>query len=297
MNVAILGTTDWARALATLVAEAGHQPRIGYREKALPGFPGSPNLAGVVAESRLAIVAVPPEQVRETISLCKPGPRDRVIVASRGLEPDTGTWLSEVVTQSSACLRVGSLAGPALSAEVLRRRPTALVVASRFDEVAVAAQQVFHSRLCRAYTSRDLRGVEISGALVGVLAAAIGIADSLNLGVGMHGVIVTRGIAEARRLGTALGADDRTFSGLAGIGDLLSSASHPDNPWYRAGRQIGDSEPVDEHFARGAEAVVALAAKYGVDLPLSGMVAATARNELEPMLAIDALMRREARAE
>lgn len=297
MIVGVLGSGAWGRALATLVAEAGHQPRLGYRGRPPGGFPGSPNLAALTAESELVLVAVPPQSVREVIRTARPGPQSRVVIATRGLEPEAGTWLSEVVTQESTALRVGALAGPALAAEVIKRRPSALVVASAFDEVCTRTQQALHSVLCRVYTSHDLRGVELAGALVQVLSAVIGIADGLDLGVGVRGVVVSRGLAEGARLGAALGANPLTLSGLSGVGDLMSSASHPDSPTYAAGLRIGRTGRPDPEIARLAGALLALAGGQKVRLPLTEAVAAIALGKLQPRLAIDALMRREATAE
>lgn len=297
MIVGILGSGAWGRALATLVAEAGHQPRLGYRGKPPGGFPGSPNLAALVAESELVLVAVPPAGVREVIRAAKPGAGSRVVVAARGLEPETGHWLTEVVKEESAALRVGAMGGPALAAEVLKRRPSALVVASAFDEVLTRTQAALHSPLCRVYTSHDLRGVEIAGALVQVLSVVIGVADGLDLGIGVRGVVVSRGLAEGARLSAALGANPMTLSGLSGVGDLMSSAGHPDSPTYAAGLRIGRSGRTEPEVAKLCGSLLALARTHRVNLPLTEAVAGIAAGKIPPRLAFDALMRREATSE
>lgn len=297
MIVGILGSGAWGRALATLVAEAGHQPRLGYRGKPPGGFPGSPNLAALAAESELTLIAVPPASVREVVRMAKPGPQSRVVIAARGLEPDTGAWLTEVVQQESACLRVGAMSGPALAAEVLKRRPSALVIASAFDEVCARTQTALHSSLCRVYTSHDLRGVELAGALVQVLAAVLGVADGLDLGVGVRGVVVSRGLAEGARLGAALGANPLTLAGLSGVGDLMSCAAHPDSPTYAAGLRIGRAGRAEPEIARLCTALVTLARASKVNLPLTEAVGAIASGKMPARLALDALMRREATAE
>lgn len=297
MIVGILGSGAWGRALAMLTAEAGHQPRLGYRGKPPGGFPGSPNLAALTADSELVLVAVPPASVREVIRAAKPGPQSRVVVTTRGLEPDTGSWLVDVVRQESAALRVGTLAGPALASEVARRRPSAMVVASEFDEVNARTQAALHSPMCRIYTSRDLRGVELAGALVQVLSAVIGVADGLDLGVGVRGVVVSRGLAEGARLGAALGANPATLAGLSGVGDLMSCASHPDSPTYAAGLRLGRGSKAETEVARLASGLVALGARNGVNLPLTEAVAAIASGKVSARLALDALMRREATSE
>lgn len=297
MIVGILGSGAWGKALATLVAEAGQQPRIGYRGRPPGGFPGSPNMAALTAESDLVLVAVPPASVRDVLRAAKPGAASRVVIATRGLEPETGTWLTDLVTQESAAVRVGCLAGPALAAEVLKRRPSALVVASRFDEVCRLTQDALHSALCRVYTSSDLRGVEVAGAMVQVLSVAVGIADGLDLGIGVRGVVASRGLAEGARLGAALGAQPTTFAGLSGMGDLMSCASHPDHPGYGAGLRLGRGGRNELEVESLANALVALAARHGVNLPLTAAVAQIAAGKLTPRLAIDGLMRREATSE
>ena len=297
MIVGVIGSGSWGRALATLAAEAGNQPRIGYRGKPPRGFRGTPNLSALAREVELLLIAVPTSEVRETISQARPGPGNRVVLACRGLEPGTGKWLSQVITEESTALRVGALTGPTLAAEVLARRPSAMVAASAFDEVATMTQAALHSPICRVYTTNDLVGVELAGAMVHVLAVAVGMADALQLGVGVHGVVVTRGLAEARRLGQALGASDATFAGLAGVGDLVACANHPEHPGYSAGRKLALSGSANPKMAADAMALLTLAERHSVDLPLTRAIAAIAAGKLEPRLAIDMLMRRDATAE
>jgi glycerol-3-phosphate dehydrogenase (NAD(P)+) len=297
MIVGILGSGPWGRALATLAAEAGNEPRIGYQGKPPRGFKGTPNLSALAREVELLLVAAEPEDVREVVRVAQPGPGNRVVIAARGLEPDSGKWLSSVITEESRALRVGALAGPALASEILARRPSALVAASAYDEVSALVQDALHSSICRVYTSNDLRGVETAGAIVRVLAVALGVADGLGLGVGVRGVVVTRGLAEARRLGAALGADEATFSGLAGVGDLVACGNHPEHPGYLAGRDIVQKPGRRDGVMRDARGMLALAARNGVTLPLTEAVAAIAAGRLQPRQAIDMLMRREATSE
>lgn len=296
MKIGIIGTGPWGRALATLVAEAGHQPRMGYRSQAPRGFPGTPNLSALVQESELTLVAVPPASVTDLVETARPGAADVIILASRGLCPETGGWLSEQVISRSACRRVGALSGPTLAAEVIARRPCALVVASLFDEVGTLAQRALHSSICRVYTSRDLRGVETAGAMVEMLACVIGMSDALQLGLSVRGVIVSRGLAEATRLGVALDADPQTFSGLAGVGDLVACGAHPRHPRYQDGRALvagGNSERIASLCA----GIMKLAQRNQVDMPITEAMVQISCGKLEPRLAIDMLMRRAARRE
>jgi glycerol-3-phosphate dehydrogenase (NAD(P)+) len=280
-----------------MVAEAGHRPHIGYRGKPPGGFRGSPNLAGLTRDADLVLVAVPPAAVREVVRSARPGPRNTVVIAARGLDIRTGSWLTDIITEESPCLQVGALAGPALAAEVMRRQPSAQVIASRFDAVCQLTQKALHSAICRVYTSNDLRGVELAGAMVGVLTVAMGISDAMKQGIGVRGVIVTRGLAEASRLGAALGAEDRTFAGLAGVGDLIACGSHPDHPGYAPGQTIGRGRPSPAGLADEVSAVLRLAARHGIEMPLTTALAAIFSGKLKPRLAIDMLMRREATSE
>ena len=195
MNVGIIGNGAWGQALAMLAAKAGHQPRIGFRGDRPIGFPGTPNLASLAAESELILIAVPADAVSAVVTSAELDAGMRVVLATRGLVPATGEWLSDVVLKQTPCRRVGVLSGPAVSSEVVEGRPTALVIASEFKEVCLATQDALHSEQCRIYTSQDLRGVELAGAMVRVLGIALGIAEGVNLGVGSRGVIVTRGAA------------------------------------------------------------------------------------------------------
>ena len=122
-------------ALATLVAEAGHKPNIGYHKRPLIGFPGSPNIAAVSKESDILFFAVGLNNIRHRIQEAQLGPANRVVIAVRGLEPHTGIWPSKIICTESAAHRVAVLAGPALPEEILNRRPTALVAASKYEEV------------------------------------------------------------------------------------------------------------------------------------------------------------------
>ena len=297
MNIGILGSGSWARALATLVAEAGNHPTIGYRKKPLVGFPGSPNLGAVVRETDLVLVAVPPRAVREVIKAAKLQPANKVLIAARGIEPQTGNWLSEVILQESSAVRIGALGGPALADEVINRRPTAMVAASPFTDLQKLAQKALHSSICRLYTSSDLIGVQLASALVSCLTIALGIADALNQGVGVRGVIVTRGIAEAGRLGKKLGAQENTFHGLAGVGDLVACGSLAKHPGYSAGRELGLGRSIPVPMREEIAALIKLAKAVNVELPITEAVTYIATGKLRPRLAIDMLMRREAKQE
>lgn len=297
MNIGIIGNGAWGQALATLVSKAGHQPRIGYQEGGPGGFPGTPNLAVLASEADLVLVAVPSTHVSEMIEVARPGAGSLVVLASRGLDPLTGGWLSDLILERTPCRRVGALTGPALASEVVRGRPTALVVASPFEQVCGLTQEALHSEHCRIYSSQDLHGVELAGAMVKILAVALGMVRGVDYGAGATGVVVTRGIAEASRLGSALGAHPETFSGLAGVGDLVSAATASDHPSFGAGLSLAKGGAAPSRIIEQTRAVLALAETHGIDLPLTEAIYTIAKGEASPRLVFDELMRREARSE
>lgn len=297
MKVGIIGGGQWGKALATLVAEAGHRPQIGYRKHAPVGFPGSPNLSAVAKESDILFLATPPSQIRKAIRDAKLGPANHVVVASRGLDPIRHDVLSKSISEESAAVRVGALAGPALASEIMNRRPIAMVVGSAYDEVGHRTQVALHSHICRLYTSSDLFGVELAAATVFPLSVALGIASQLRLGVGVRGVIITRGIKECTRLGMALGTDAQTFSGLAGMGDLVACGALPSHPGYAAGVALAEKKGIDPRLIDEVKPIVELSQRCDVSLPLITAILSMMKGEMEPRLAIDHLMRRQATKE
>lgn len=297
MNVGIIGGGAWGCALATLVAGAGHLARIGTRGARPKGFASTPNLDALARESDLLIMAVPSDSAAEAVDAVRPDAGSMVLFAGRGMNTRDGGWMSDYLVAQTPCRRVGALAGPALASEIVAGRPTALLVASPYDEVCRVAQAALHSEHCRLYTSSDLRGVELSGAMVRALAVAVGIADGLDYGIGARGVIITRGIAEATRLGTAIGADPKTFSGLAGIGDLVSCATSPQHPSHVAGVSLARGGTISSRLIAEMRALVTLGASEGVDLPLTNAALAIATGEDRPRRVFDGLMRRAARPE
>ena len=297
MNVGIIGGGAWGCALATLVAGAGHLARIGTRGARPKGFASTPNLDALARESDLLIMAVPSDSAAEAVDAVRPDAGSMVVFAGRGMNTRDGGWMSDYLLAQTPCRRVGALAGPALASEVVAGRPTALLVASPHDEVCQAAQSALHSEHCRLYTSTDLRGVELSGAMVRALAVAVGIADGLDYGIGARGVIITRGIAEATRLGTAIGADPKTFSGLAGIGDLVSCATSPQHPSHVAGVALARGGTISSRLIAEMRALVALGSTKGLELPLTSAALLISSGEDRPRLAFDGLMCRAARPE
>ena len=231
MRAALLGTGERLRALELLLQAAGTMVLRPTTEES----------ADQIAAD-LLFVDVAPSALRGLLNALQPGPRDTVVLSSRGLDDTTGRRLSELVEEHSACLRVGALAGPLLYTEIQRQAPSAVLIASPYDAVSRAVHTALRSTACQVYRSNDLTGAELSGALVEVLCAALGAARGLGAGVGLQALAVSRGIAEGSALFQRVGGNPRTFAGLAGVGELVAAASVQDHPGLRRGLALARGE-------------------------------------------------------
>jgi glycerol-3-phosphate dehydrogenase (NAD(P)+) len=225
VSVELVGGGEMADALRVLVREGGGEVR-----------PPSASSADI------EFWTVPPAELRAALRERRPGPEVHLVVASRGLEPATGLRPSQLIEEECACLRIGALAGPILPAEIARGSPCAAVIASRYVQLGELAASVLRSPLLRLYQSADLAGTELAGALVEVFAIALGAARGLGLGAGAEALLVARAAVEGARLASRIGADPRTFSGLAGVGDLVACSSSADHPGHRRGLALARGE-------------------------------------------------------
>jgi glycerol-3-phosphate dehydrogenase (NAD(P)+) len=232
---------------------------------------------------------------------------------SKGLEAGTGLLGHELARELRPGAPWGVLSGPSFAQEVARGQPTALVVATPDAALAAAAQQALHGESLRVYSSTDLVGVEIGGAVKNVLAIACGVLDGLAAahprqgpGLNARAALITRGLAEMTRLGVALGARAETFMGLSGLGDLVLTATGDLSRNRRVGLELAAGRPLAEivaglgHVAEGvptAAMVQRRAAALGVEMPITEAVAALLEARLTPLQALQRLMAREARAE
>ncbi|HEU4764445.1 MAG TPA: NAD(P)H-dependent glycerol-3-phosphate dehydrogenase, partial [Candidatus Eisenbacteria bacterium] len=228
-----------------------------------------------------------------------------VVIATKGLEKDTDRRMSEVVQETLAAPLSSDpvvLAGPSHAEEVARGIPTAVVAACRDHGRAAAVQEAFSSETFRVYTNDDVLGVEIAVALKNVVAIAAGISDGLGFGDSTKGALLTRGLAEMARLGEALGARPETFSGLAGMGDLIATATSRHSRNRRLGEAVGRGATLAEALAASpmvaegvgtAQAAVDLAARLGIELPIAEQVRAilyegkSARSAMRELLTRD----------
>lgn len=237
MNITILGAGGWGTALACLLGTRhrvtlwGHNPdhldelRAGSNQRYLPGISLPPQLNlekqldRAVGQCEFLVIAVPSRNLRSVLT--EAGSFSGVCVSvTKGIEYETGLTMSAIVREQFKHDRIGALSGPTLALEVARGIPAAIVAASDDDTVAQSIQKLFHRPTFRVYTSSDLLGVELGGALKNVIAIAAGVSDGLGFGDNSKAALVTRAIVEIRRLGVAAGAQGETFAGLSGLGDL-----------------------------------------------------------------------------
>ena len=301
MRVGILGAGRWGQALGRLAKAAGNQPLLAYRERRPPHIlPSTRDAEEVSATCELLLVATSAAEVRSAIRLAKPGGHNRVVVAGRGVDPASGQWLTDVVLDSSEALRVGALAGPAPVDEILNGGLCAGVVASSFDEVRQLTTRALHSSRYRVYESTDVAGVQVAGAAVPVLAMLVGLATRLGgAGVGLHALVVARGIEEMARLTRALGGKQATIAGLAGLGDLVAVQGVPSHPYHQAGANLAApsearSTGLSEAPLMLARALLEQARQVDVELPLTAALVAIADGGVDPLDAVGGLMGRQA---
>jgi glycerol-3-phosphate dehydrogenase (NAD(P)+) len=229
-----------------------------------------------------------------------------IVVASKGLEPKTLALMTDVAEEEIPGATVVALSGPSFAAEVVKCQPTAVVVASKSASAAAFTQRAFSSPYFRAYTHTDVTGVELGGALKNVMAVATGIADGLGLGFNARAALITRGLAEMTRLGVALGAEQSTFAGLAGLGDLVLTCTGSLSRNRAVGLELGKGRQLEE-VLKGAETVAEgvvtakgareLAAREGVEMPIVDTVNRVLFEGQPARSAIVALMTRELRSE
>src|SRR3989442_815240 len=234
-------------------------------------------------------------------------PGAMVVSVSKGLEPERLTTLScvlgEVLPQG---IPLAVLSGPSFAREVYQHQPTAVVAAARDHEVAQRVQQVFATNYFRVYSHTDVLGVELGGALKNVIALAAGILEGLGLGYNTRAALITRGLAEITRLGVALGAEPATFAGLAGMGDLMLTATGPLSRNHQLGVDLGLGKRLEDALAgratvaegvNTARSAVTLGERHGVELPIARERTAVLFQGKSPRQAVSDLMERELNAE
>ena len=327
---AVIGAGSWGTALALLLArcqqdtllwsgEPGHaqaMARSQSNEAYLPGIPLEPritpsdNFEEATNASRL-VLAVPSHAFRAVLTQLKEHlPRDKhcyICWGTKGFEPDSSLLLSDIfeeVMDENAVPAVVS--GPSFAGEVAQGLPSALTVAAANNDDASAVAAWFRDARTRVYTSTDLRGVQLGGAIKNVTAIAVGISDGLGFGANARAALITRGLTELARLGEALGGRPETFMGLTGLGDLILTCTDDQSRNRRVGLAIGRGEDVTtalETIGQEAEGLNTARELFrksqalDVEMPISEQVYRIVFEKLDPKLAVTALLSREARPE
>jgi glycerol-3-phosphate dehydrogenase (NAD(P)+) len=272
------------------------------------GLRATGDIERVIEGAELVTLATPSHVLRRILaSAAKSLPASvPIVVATKGIEKATLCLMTEVAEQEIAGATVVALSGPSFAKEVVTCQPTAVVVASEKPGAAAFAQRAFSSPYFRAYTHTDVIGVELGGALKNVMAVATGIAEGLGLGFNARAALVTRGLAEMTRLGLALGAEQSTFAGLAGLGDLVLTCTGSLSRNRAVGVEVGKGRTLEEVLrdketvAEGvvtAQSARELAAREGVEMPIVDTVNRVLFEGQPARSAITALMTRELRAE
>jgi glycerol-3-phosphate dehydrogenase (NAD(P)+) len=266
--------------------------------------------AEALHEADFTVLAVPSQTLRGNLAAWVPKlPADTVLVSlMKGVELGTAKRMSEVVEEVAhvPADRVAVVTGPNLAKEIAQRRPAAAVVACRDEAVAQRLQAACHTPYFRPYTNTDVVGCELGGAVKNVIGLAVGIADGMGLGDNAKGSLITRGLAETTRLGLAMGADPLTFSGLAGLGDLVATCSSPLSRNHTFGTNLGRGMTLQETIAvtkqtaegvKSCESVLDLARRHGVDMPITETVVGIVHEGKPPVVALKELMSRAAKPE
>jgi glycerol-3-phosphate dehydrogenase (NAD(P)+) len=326
----VVGAGAWGTALATVLAEKGHEVTIwSYEEEVaasinagkgnpylpdatLPdGLRAEPDLAAAVRGADIVLSVSPSQVVRSVMQVAGPhiGPGALLVSASKGVELTSLLRMDEVLgslVSPEVMSRFCVLSGPSFAREVVDRVPTAVVVASQDTEAAVAAQEAFQTLWFRVYTNPDVIGVELGGALKNVIALAAGVTAGLGHGHNTTAALITRGLAEITRLGVAMGAQKATFYGLAGMGDLVltctGSLSRNRTVGYRLGQGESLAGILSEMTAvaegvKTAAAVHELALRHGVEMPIAEQVYAIVEEGRSPAEAVRVLMLRDPKPE
>jgi glycerol-3-phosphate dehydrogenase (NAD(P)+) len=325
MNITVLGAGAWGTALAALLQRGGNAVTIwghdrthldelrqsGRHERYLPGIELptdwllEADIAKALQQAEAVVVAVPSKAFRKVTTALETFP-GLVISVTKGIEHQTGLTMCGILAANAPKARLAALSGPSLALEVARGIPTAIVAASQNADAGVAVQKLFHRPAFRVYTSSDLVGVELGGALKNVIAIAAGVCDGLGFGDNSKASLVTRGIVEMRRLGLACGAQPETFAGLSGIGDLMVTCFSKLSRNRGFGERVGRGEKPEAILASmtsvaegypTARSACELAKKLDVSTPIIDEVHAMLFEHKDVRQALQDLTARESKAE
>lgn len=325
MKVTVIGAGAWGTALANLLCQNKHHvtlwghnsqnlseiQRSFRNERYLPGISlcrelhVEADLAKAIAQSECAVIAVPSKALREVTAQI-PQFDGIAVSVTKGIEYDTGLTMSGVLQQTMPRAKASALSGPTLALEVAKGIPAAIVAANPDEEIARTIQKLFLHPTLRVYTSTDLHGVELGGALKNIIAIAAGMSDGLGFGDNSKAALITRAIVEIRRLGVACGANPETFNGLSGLGDLVVTCCSRLSRNRGFGERIGRGEKISDVLANTitvaegyptTRSAYKLAQKLKVETPIIDEVYATLYCEKDIRQALHDLMSRDTRPE
>ncbi|MER7110845.1 NAD(P)H-dependent glycerol-3-phosphate dehydrogenase [Streptomyces sp. NPDC000229] len=330
VKAAVFGTGSWGTAFGMVLADAGCQVTLWGRRRELADainttrtnpdyFPGTELPESVRAttdpaeaahDADFTVLAIPSQTLRGNLAEWAPklAPDTVLVSLMKGIELGSAKRMSEVIQEVAdvPSSRVAVVTGPNLAKEIVARMPAAAVVACQDEAVAQRLQAACHTPYFRPYTNTDVVGCELGGAVKNVIGLAVGIADGMGLGDNAKGSLITRGLAETTRLGLAMGADPLTFSGLAGLGDLVATCSSPLSRNHTFGFNLGKGMTLQETIAvtkqtaegvKSCESVLDLARRHGVDMPITETVVGIVHEGKPPMVALKELMSRAAKPE
>jgi glycerol-3-phosphate dehydrogenase (NAD(P)+) len=331
LHIGVIGGGSWGTALANLLGTKGYAVDFWVFEEEvraqiltcrenrifLPGIPLSErlnptgDLRQAVTGKDLVLMVVPSHLMRTVSQRMSPHVPDRALIvsASKGIENKTYLTMSGVLAQTLGHIPetgIAVLSGPSFAREVAMQSPTVVTVASKNPESATLVQHVFATPAFRVYTHDDVIGVELGGSVKNVIAIAAGIIDGLGLGLNTRAALITRGLAEIRRLGLKLGANPHTFAGLAGVGDLVLTCTGDLSRNHTVGKNIGEGKSLQDILSetrtvaegvKTAESVYNLSAKLGVEMPISHAVYYILYEGLSPKEAVYQLMTRDLKQE
>lgn len=327
MKITVIGAGTWGIALARMLCKSGHQVVVwsalgeeAYelektrRQKNLPNMEipdeisFTTQIQDACSKRDILLFAVPSVYVRSTAQFAAPFVIESQVIVdvAKGIEPDTLLTMSEVISHEIPQAKVVALSGPTHAEEVARDLPTTIVAAHEDISIAEQVQEIFTNSFMRVYTNVDVKGVELCGALKNIIALAAGISAGLGYGDNTKAALITRGLAEIERLGVKMGCLPETFSGLAGMGDLIVTATSKHSRNNRCGYLIGQGyEPAEavKHVGMVVEGINALPAamklaeKYDVEMPIITAVDAIINHGADPKNAVHDLMGRDSKTE
>ncbi len=302
MQVTVLGAGSWGTTVASVVSGSNDTTLWARRadladeidtrhtnDRYLAGFSlpdtlrATSDLAAAVAQADVLVVAVPTAGLRAIVEEARPHLRPWVPVVSlsKGFEQGSMLRMTQVIKAVLPGHPVAALTGPNLAKEIMAGQAAAAVIATEDQDVARALQQVLHRSRFRIYANHDVIGCEVAGALKNVIAIAAGMAEGLGVGDNTRAAVITRGLNELTRLGVAMGGEPSTFSGLAGMGDLVATCMSPQSRNRHVGEQLGRGRPLADVLGemtmvaegvRTAQTVMTLAEQYGVAMPICATI-------------------------